>query len=61
MTAVPVAWGVHEDVFCAGKDAVFSFLEAVLTEVIDIFPGALLHIGGDEVRAAAPAQGTARV
>lgn len=48
---VPVEWGVHDEVLCAGKDAVFSFLEAVLSEVIDIFPSALVHIGGDEVHA----------
>jgi len=34
--------------FCAGKDSVFSFLEDVLTEVMDLFPSEYIHIGGDE-------------
>jgi len=36
-------------VFCAGNDETFSFLENVLTEVIALFPGKYIHIGGDEV------------
>jgi len=41
-------WGVFDDVFCT-KDEVFVFLENVLTEVADLFPGPYIHIGGDEV------------
>ncbi|MBF6627513.1 MAG: family 20 glycosylhydrolase [Proteiniphilum sp.] len=41
-------WGVFEDVLCPGKDSTFIFLEAVLTEVMDIFPSEYIHIGGDE-------------
>ena len=41
-------WGVFDDVFCAGKDTVFRFLETVLTEVVSLFPGPWVHIGGDE-------------
>jgi hexosaminidase len=41
-------WGVISDVFCAGKEETFRFLEDVLTEVIDLFPGKYIHIGGDE-------------
>ena len=41
-------WGVDEDVFCP-HDATFTFLEDVLTEVIDLFPGRYIHVGGDEV------------
>jgi hexosaminidase len=41
-------WGVFPDVFCAGNDAVFEFLENVLTEVADLFPSHFIHIGGDE-------------
>ncbi|MDI1257593.1 MAG: beta-N-acetylhexosaminidase [Flavobacterium sp.] len=40
-------WGVLDDVFCP-KDETFVFLENVLTEVIDLFPSAYIHIGGDE-------------
>lgn len=41
-------WGVFDDVFCAGNEATFSFLEDVLDEVAAIFPSRYLHIGGDE-------------
>lgn len=45
---VNTSWGVMDDVFCAGKEDTFKFLEDVLTEVIDLFPGKYIHIGGDE-------------
>lgn len=35
-------------VFCAGKEETFTFLENVLSEVIDLFPSEYIHIGGDE-------------
>lgn len=35
--------------YCAGNDSVFTFLQNVLTEVMDIFPSTYIHIGGDEV------------
>ncbi|MEY3678951.1 MAG: hypothetical protein RI924_1092 [Bacteroidota bacterium] len=41
-------WGVFDDVYCAGKDQTFSFLEEVLSEVMALFPGKYIHIGGDE-------------
>ena len=41
-------WGVFEDVFCAGKDETFTFLEDVLKEVMILFPSKNIHIGGDE-------------
>ncbi|HRH71226.1 MAG TPA: family 20 glycosylhydrolase [Flavobacteriales bacterium] len=41
-------WGVFDDVFCAGNDSVFTVLEDVLTEVMDLFPSEMIHIGGDE-------------
>ncbi|MEW6746951.1 MAG: beta-N-acetylhexosaminidase [Planctomycetota bacterium] len=40
---------IHEDVFCAGNDKTFAFLENVLAEVIELFPSKFIHIGGDEV------------
>lgn len=45
---VQKGWGVFEDVFCAGNDSTFAMLEGVLAEVIDLFPGEYIHIGGDE-------------
>lgn len=44
---VEQTWGVFEDVFCT-KDSVFDFMENVLTEVIELFPGTYIHVGGDE-------------
>jgi hexosaminidase len=37
-----------EDIFCAGNDSVFVFLENVLDEVFELFPSPYVHIGGDE-------------
>ncbi len=47
---IPVAptWGVFEDIFCPNEET-FTFLENVLSEVIQLFPGEYIHIGGDEV------------
>jgi hexosaminidase len=36
-------------IYCIGNDTTFEFLENVLSEVIDLFPGKYIHIGGDEV------------
>jgi hexosaminidase len=46
---VGTIWGVMKDVYCAGDDSTFVFLQNVLDEVIDLFPGDYVHIGGDEV------------
>ena len=45
---VRTKWGVADDILCAGNDAVFTFMQDVLTEIMDIFPSAYIHIGGDE-------------
>lgn len=45
---VQETWGVFEDVFCAGKDSTFAFLQNVLDEVMTLFPGKYIHVGGDE-------------
>ena len=46
----PVAndWGVFKEIYCAGNDSVFLFLESVLDEVMELFPSPYIHIGGDE-------------
>lgn len=44
---VATSWGVFEDIFCP-KPATFEFLQDVLDEVIALFPGEYIHIGGDE-------------
>ena len=41
-------WGVSDDVLCAGNEAIYTFLEDVLTEVCELFPYEYIHIGGDE-------------
>ena len=33
---------------CIGNEAVFTFIENVLTEVMEVFPSEFIHIGGDE-------------
>ena len=45
---VATTWGVHEEVYCAGKEKTFTFLKNVLDEVMALFPGKYIHIGGDE-------------
>jgi hexosaminidase len=44
---VAETWGVFRDIYCP-SDKTFNFLQDVLTEVMDLFPGKYIHIGGDE-------------
>jgi hexosaminidase len=41
--------GVNHGIYCAGNDATYEFLQNVLEEVFQLFPGKYIHIGGDEV------------
>lgn len=41
-------WGVSPQVLCPGKEGMFTLLEDVFTELMDIFPSEYIHIGGDE-------------
>ncbi|OLY92977.1 hexosaminidase [Cnuella takakiae] len=45
---VAQTWGVFDDVFCAGNDSTFLFLQDVLDEVLPLFPSPYIHVGGDE-------------
>jgi len=45
---VQETWGVHEDVFCAGKEETFKFLQDVVDEIVALFPSTYFHVGGDE-------------
>jgi hexosaminidase len=45
---VQQAWGIYSDVFCAGKEETFKFLQDVMDEILPLFPGKYIHIGGDE-------------
>lgn len=46
--SVEKRWGVFDDIFCAGNEQTFTFLEDVMTEVLALFPSKIVHIGGDE-------------
>ncbi len=48
-TVPPGGYWPITDVFCPGDDRTFEFLENVLAEVVELFPGPFVHIGGDEV------------
>jgi hexosaminidase len=48
--------GVNHGVFCVGNEQVIQFLDDVLTEVFQLFPGKYVHIGGDEVDAKAKSE-----
>ncbi len=44
---VSQVWGVHEHVFNV-EESTLNFLTDVLDEVMELFPGAFIHVGGDE-------------
>ncbi len=48
---VPSDWGIYPNVYNLDA-ATFTFLENVLTEVMALFPGRYIHVGGDEVQTA---------
>src|SRR5437763_11452277 len=45
--AVPSDWGVFTNLFNV-EESTFAFLEDVLAEVMELFPGQFIHVGGDE-------------
>jgi hexosaminidase len=47
LSQVPADWGIYENLFNV-EDSTFAFLEAVLDEVITLFPSVYIHVGGDE-------------
>jgi len=44
---VPSDWGVYSNLYNA-DESTFEFLENVLGEVVQLFPGKFVHVGGDE-------------
>ena len=44
----PGGYWPNEDIFCAGDEKVFEFLEDVIDEVVELFPSPYIHVGGDE-------------
>jgi hexosaminidase len=45
---VATHFGIFPDIFCAGKESTFTFLQDVLNELLELFPSRYIHIGGDE-------------
>lgn len=40
--------GIYKELFCAGKEETFEFIENLLDDLLELFPGKYFHIGGDE-------------
>lgn len=48
---VPGLGGSHSDIlYCAGNEQVFTFLQRIIDEVVDLFPSRYIHLGGDAVK-----------
>jgi len=47
---VPTRCYISQELYCAGKESMWTFLEDVFTEVSELFPGQYIHIGGDEAK-----------
>ena len=47
LNGVPVGWGIFPNLYNV-NETTFQFLENVLTEVMELFPGEYIHVGGDE-------------
>jgi hexosaminidase len=45
--SVPADWGIFPNLFNV-EESTFAFLEDVLAEVMELFPGQYIHVGGDE-------------
>lgn len=48
-TGGPFSLDGDDAIFCPGNEQTFVFLENILKEVMALFPGQFIHIGGDEV------------
>lgn len=47
---VPVTFGKHEPTYHPASDRVYQAISEILDEVVALFPGPVIHIGGDEVK-----------
>jgi len=47
---VPTKCYISPEILCAGKDSSYTFLKDVMSEVVELFPGRFIHIGGDEAK-----------
>ena len=43
-----LVWGIESDVLCIGNDRALKFMENVIDWTCRVFPGDVVHIGGDE-------------
>lgn len=41
-------WSIEDDVYCAGSEQTYTFLQDVIDEVAPLFPSEYFHVGGDE-------------
>jgi hexosaminidase len=46
---VPTTYGKHANVYNVADENVYRMLSDILDEVVALFPGAVVHVGGDEV------------
>jgi hexosaminidase len=46
-TSIPSDWGVYSNLL-SPQESTFEFLKNVLDEVVELFPGEYVHVGGDE-------------
>ncbi|AQT67053.1 Beta-N-acetylhexosaminidase [Anaerohalosphaera lusitana] len=47
---MPTKHWISREIMCAGRESTYEFVEDVLSEVVEMFPGRFVHIGGDEAR-----------
>lgn len=47
-SAVQTKWGIHPNNFNPGDDRVIETLDAILSEIVGLFPHPYFHLGGDE-------------
>ena len=47
---VPTRHSISRELYCAGKESTWEFLDDVMDEVCSLFPGKYIHIGGDEAK-----------
>ncbi|MGA0846398.1 MAG: family 20 glycosylhydrolase, partial [Luteolibacter sp.] len=47
---VPVTFGKHEPTYHPASEKVYQAISDILDEVAALFPGPIIHIGGDEVK-----------
>lgn len=46
--APPTVMEYSSHLFCGGNESTYTFIENILSEVCDLFPGEYIHLGGDE-------------